>query len=506
MSKIRYDHIKLEKWQYNESFYAFLVRVRFWFKWKDTETFYMWYRRVWLFLKYQVVPVRPRRHKTLKVKFAYIRKIVALKKKTYRIIAILIFVPIHINLIGKAICMVRLIEDSYTALSFVHDTASKLYLKKPEITIYFLPYEIMDILVLWDQLNLRRLNRPPREFNTTVQMFIVFNYRGNLDAYYNYVRVDFSSFKVITLYSILIDFIKNTFNELHKPCHKLQFSPLTTFLMSYVGQVNTKYVMKQFILVIYSNYIKLGIYKTLLTYILITLLYVLIGGAIPLLERKYLSLIQRRIGPKFVGYNGRMQILADALKLLFKEMIILKNTNSILFLIIPINLLVLNLVICYTIVWGNIIYTIPITHSIFILLIIELITTIFTTYIGIITKNKYTLITSVRIINGTVVFEIFILTVLSYFYIIYDSNTFINTLYQPLISLKLQYFWLLTGIFMYAVLLILKKVPFDIIEAETELIMGYTTEHSGFLSGALILVEYLHLFFWSYFTVVVFIL
>ena len=36
------------------------------------------------------------------------------------------------------------------------------------------------------------------------------------------------------------------------------------------------------------------------------LVFILIGGLLPLLERKYLSLIQRRVGPKFVGFNGRL--------------------------------------------------------------------------------------------------------------------------------------------------------------------------------------------------------
>lgn len=48
---------------------------------------------------------------------------------------------------------------------------------------------------------------------------------------------------------------------------------------------------------------------------------------------------------------------------------------------------------------------------------------------------------------------------------------------------------------LYFTLINLKKVPFDLIEAETELIMGYSVEHTGFLAGALLLIEYIHLFF-----------
>ena len=59
----------------------------------------------------------------------------------------------------------------------------------------------------------------------------------------------------------------------------------------------------------------------------------LIAGVLPLLERKYLSLIQRRVGPTFVGYKGRLQFIADALKMFLKSCLIPSrfNTQSVLF-------------------------------------------------------------------------------------------------------------------------------------------------------------------------------
>jgi NADH-quinone oxidoreductase subunit H len=62
----------------------------------------------------------------------------------------------------------------------------------------------------------------------------------------------------------------------------------------------------------------------------------LIGGILPLIERKYLSLIQRRVGPKFVGYKGRLQFIADALKMFLKGVFVPKHVNTLFFLFWPI--------------------------------------------------------------------------------------------------------------------------------------------------------------------------
>lgn len=68
-----------------------------------------------------------------------------------------------------------------------------------------------------------------------------------------------------------------------------------------------------FILKFINNFILFLINIVLNVIILINL--TLIAGILPLIERKYLALIQRRVGPTFVGYKGRLQFIADALKM-----------------------------------------------------------------------------------------------------------------------------------------------------------------------------------------------
>ena len=65
------------------------------------------------------------------------------------------------------------------------------------------------------------------------------------------------------------------------------------------------------------------------------LIVTLIIAALTLIERKYLALIQRRVGPKYVGYRGRLQYIADALKLFGKGLIIPSEVNKFWFITIP---------------------------------------------------------------------------------------------------------------------------------------------------------------------------
>jgi len=228
--------------------------------------------------------------------------------------------------------------------------------------------------------------------------------------------------------------------------------------------------------------------------IILIIIFILIGGVIPLLERKYLSLIQRRIGPKFVGYNGRLQFIADAMKLLLKELIYLQNTNKNIVTIMPIFVLSINIFLILNVVFLNNIQIIDNNYFIFMLILVELISVICLTYIGFLVKNKYTTIASIRLLNGIIVFEIFTTAVYFYFYLFYNKLGLQCVLYTNPIINKLVIFVLNLPIFINFILILLKRVPYDIIEAETELIMGYSTEHSGFLSGALLLIEYLHIF------------
>jgi len=70
-----------------------------------------------------------------------------------------------------------------------------------------------------------------------------------------------------------------------------------------------------------------GLVLILIYNIVLMLLVNLIIESITLIERKFLSLLQRRVGPNYVGYKGRLQYIADALKLFVKGVLIPYESN-----------------------------------------------------------------------------------------------------------------------------------------------------------------------------------
>ena len=65
------------------------------------------------------------------------------------------------------------------------------------------------------------------------------------------------------------------------------------------------------------------------------LIFTIVIATVTLIERKILSLVQRRVGPQYIGYKGRLQFIADALKLLLKHILIISGVTRLTILVIP---------------------------------------------------------------------------------------------------------------------------------------------------------------------------
>lgn len=242
-------------------------------------------------------------------------------------------------------------------------------------------------------------------------------------------------------------------------------------------------------------FINLG---NLLCNIIIFLCLTLIIATITLIERKIMSLVQRRVGPNYVGYKGRLQFIADAVKLLTKHIIIINNVNKLLFMLIPSLILIMCYLFWVNIIWAPSLAICEIEYNLLFLGILSTCFTILLFLISWVSKNKYSILAAGRIVNITINLEILLNLLFLLLVSIYESFSFFS-----IVSYQDQYLYTVFALIpVFPVLIIIflletGRIPFDLAEAESELIAGHTVEMGGFFFALFYLGEYFHLFCFS---------
>ena len=231
--------------------------------------------------------------------------------------------------------------------------------------------------------------------------------------------------------------------------------------------------------------------------IICMLLVTLIIASLTLIERKVLSLIQRRIGPFYVGFRGRLQYIADALKLFIKGIVVPNEVNKFWFVFIP----SFTAAICYTFwmnsIWGPSISIFELEYNLVFASILSILFGYCIILTGYFSKSKYAFLASIRSCILMLNLELFLgLMVLNMVFLVesFCFSVFVN--YQEIFWFFLLFFGLL-GLIIITFLLEINRAPFDLAEAESELVAGYTVEYGGFYFALYYLGEYFHLFFFS---------
>lgn len=239
--------------------------------------------------------------------------------------------------------------------------------------------------------------------------------------------------------------------------------------------------------------------------IIILINLTLIAGILPLIERKYLSLIQRRVGPTFVGYKGRLQFIADALKMFLKGCIVPNKVNHLYFFFFPACVLSICYLFWLNNFWGlNIIY-IELEYNLVFLSILSLFINILIILTGFVSNNKYSILSAARVILIMFCLELLLNLLLLNIYVIANSfNLANNLLLQQEFGTITIFFWCYSLIIIVT-LLEINRSPFDLAEAESELIAGFHVEYGAFFFGLFYLGEYFHLFFFSITIIIMFI-
>ena len=225
--------------------------------------------------------------------------------------------------------------------------------------------------------------------------------------------------------------------------------------------------------------------------ILFLLIPVLVSVAmIVWLERRVWGFVQKRRGPNVVGPFGLLQTLADALKYIFKEIIIPASANKIIFILAPIVTMSLALIAWAVIPFSEELILSNINVGILYIFAVSSLGVYGIIMGGWASNSKYPFLSSIRSAAQMVSYEV------SIGIIIINVLLCVGSLNLKDIVLAQQKVWFIVPlfpmfvIFFISVLAETNRPPFDLPEAESELVAGYQTEYSGMMYAMFWLGEY----------------
>tara|TARA_B100000989_G_scaffold282805_1_gene248186 strand:- start:234 stop:1232 length:999 start_codon:yes stop_codon:yes gene_type:complete len=236
----------------------------------------------------------------------------------------------------------------------------------------------------------------------------------------------------------------------------------------------------------YFNLIFGEIYK-----ILYLLVPVLVSVAmIVWLDRRVWAFVQKRQGPNVVGPFGLLQSLADALKYIFKEIIIPASSNKIIFILAPIITMTLALISWAVIPFGEDKVLANINVGILYIFAVSSLGVYGIIMGGWASNSKYPFLGAIRSAAQMVSYEV------SIGIIIINVLLCVGSLNLSDIVLAQNDMWFIIPLFPMFVIFFISALaetnrpPFDLPEAEAELVAGYQTEYSGMMYAMFWLGEY----------------
>ena len=225
--------------------------------------------------------------------------------------------------------------------------------------------------------------------------------------------------------------------------------------------------------------------------ILFLLIPVLVSVAmIVWLERRVWGFVQKRRGPNVVGPFGLLQTLADALKYIFKEIIIPASANKIIFILAPIVTMSLALIAWAVIPFSEELILSNINVGILYIFAVSSLGVYGIIMGGWASNSKYPFLSAIRSAAQMVSYEV------SIGIIIINVLLCVGSLNLKDIVLAQQKIWFIVPLFPMFVIFFISALaetnrpPFDLPEAESELVAGYQTEYSGMMYAMFWLGEY----------------
>lgn len=218
--------------------------------------------------------------------------------------------------------------------------------------------------------------------------------------------------------------------------------------------------------------------------VLLTVAYVTVA------ERKTMASMQRRLGPNIVGYYGLLQAFADALKLLLKEYVSPTQANLSLFFLGPIITLIFSLLGYLVIPYGPGLALNDLNLGILYMLAVSSLSTYGILLAGWSANSKYAFLGSLRSTAQLISYELILSSAILLVVMLTGSlNLTVNIEAQRAI-------WFIVPLFPVFIIFFIGSVaetnraPFDLAEAESELVSGFMTEHAAVIFVFFFLAEY----------------
>jgi len=226
--------------------------------------------------------------------------------------------------------------------------------------------------------------------------------------------------------------------------------------------------------------------------------YAILGLYLVYAERKICARMQNRIGPNRVGPMGLFQTIADLIKLLMKELIYIRNADSILFNIAPFIVIVASIMAIGSIPFAKGLQAIDLNIGVLYVLAISSMGVIGVLIAGWASNSKYSVIGAMRSGAQVISYE------LSVGLALLCMITFSGSMQlSEIISSQEDGWWIFKGhipafiafvIYLIAGTAETNRGPFDLAEAESELTAGFHTEYSGIKFAFFFLAEYMNMF------------